>query len=204
MSILSDNQVRLAILEILHKSFRDNPKSVGIDRKTMQQTLNISENQMDSNMLYLEEKMLVKLHKTLGSLWAFAKITAYGMDVVEDKERFAEKFPFIKVTIQNIGGNVYGPAVQAVDSQVSFSQNITNSFKRAYQQIDENKQINAELKGDIKETLRVLEEELRKNKDANAGTIQKAWGWLKRNADWLVPTLSQVVSDGIKIALGFP
>lgn len=43
---------------------------------------------MDSNMLYLEEKGLVKLFKVMdGNLWHDAEITALGIDLVEDMEK---------------------------------------------------------------------------------------------------------------------
>ncbi len=95
MSELSDDQVRYEILRVLHGEAREKPISVGLSRNEMQEILKVSARQMDFNMLYLEEKGLVKLLKYLGSPWGFAKINAFGADVFEHKERYAGQFPFI-------------------------------------------------------------------------------------------------------------
>lgn len=96
-----------------------------------------------------------------------------------------------------------GNISQAINPQVNFNQQLNEAFKKAHRIVDTKSDILLRQKEEIKQNLRVLEEEL-KNKEADAGKIQKTWGWLKRNADWLVPTLAQVVSDGIKIGLGLP
>ena len=99
-----------------------------------------------------------------------------------------------------IQGDVNAPIIQATDSQVNFSQQVNDAFKQAYRMVENKIDVQPEQKEDIKKNLKVLEEELQ-NKEADLGRIQKAWTWIKRNADWLVPTLTQVISDGIQIAL---
>ena len=152
-------------------------------------------------MLYLEEKGLIRLHKAIGYLWYSAEITAFGVDVIEDKERFGQRFPFIQTTIQQIQGDVYGNVVQAVQSEVSFSGKVTSAFKSARTVTDTKKDLPGDLKKEINRHLDLLEEELKK-KEPDVGKIQKAWKWLKRNANWLVPILTQIVLEGIKQALG--
>ena len=203
MSSASDDQIRYAILEVLHKAARDNPTSFGLDRDKMQEILKIPENRIEFNMPYLEEKGLVKRSGFMGPPYWFATITAFGMDVVEHKELYASQLPFIQVTIQQIQGNIQGNIIQAVNSHINFSQQVTDAFKKAYSTVETKTNVSLEQKEEIKKNLKILDEELQNTKK-DAGKIQKAWDWLQRNANWLIPTLTQVVSDGIKIAFGMP
>ena len=86
-----DEQIRLNILEFLYKRATDNPDSSGVDRAIIQAVLQMPVSQMDANMTFLEEKNLVTLSRMGGSQWTFAKITGEGIEVVENKERFATK-----------------------------------------------------------------------------------------------------------------
>lgn len=202
MPSIDHNEIRHRILEILYKFAEQNSQSLGLDRERMQKTLQISEKLIDFNMLYLEEKGLIKLFKVTGSLWHSAQITAFGMDVIENKEKFGEQFPFIRVTIQEIHArDIYGTVVQAVESQVSFAQQVTKVFQRARKITETKTDIKASLREKTKNHLNLLEEEL-KRKEPDAGKIQTLWKWLKRNANWAVPTLTEIVLEGIKRAFG--
>jgi hypothetical protein len=201
MSSPSDDEIRHAILELLLRAAKDNPTVVGMNKQQVYENLQIPEERIEFNMDYLEQKGLVVRSGFMGPPYWFVKITAFGIDVVEQKEKFAAEFPFIQVTIQHIGGNVYGPAVQAVNSQVIFNQQVTDAFKRAYDLVESKTDATVAQKDEIKKNLKALEEEL-ETKEADAGKIQKAWKWIQRNANWLVPTLSQVVIEGMKMALG--
>jgi len=201
MSSITNDEIRHGILEILYKFAQENPSSIFGNKKAMHEALQISEKRMDFNMLYLEQKVLVKLFKTLGALWSGAEITAYGIDVIEDKDKYSKQFPFIQTTIQEIYGDIYGTVVQAVGSQVNFNQQVTSAFKQARDMTKAKEDIPPKLREEIEKNLDLLEEEL-KRKESDAGKIQKMWKWLKRNANWVVPALTQVVLEGVKIALG--
>jgi hypothetical protein len=158
---------------------------------------------MDFNVLYLEQKGLVKCLKTLSSLWAMVQITAFGTDVIENKGKYKAMFSFVNTTIQVQGPN-YGNIIQATDnSTVNFSQQVSDAFKKAYETIEAKEGVSAESKEEIRQSTKALEGELT-SKEPDAGKIQKSWKWLQQNASWIVPTLSQVVSTGIRIALGLP
>lgn len=107
----------------------------------------------------------------------------------------------IQASIQEIHGDVYGPAIQAVSSQVSFSQQVNDAFRQAYGMVETKGDVPPEQKEEIKKNLNLLEEELNK-KEPDAGKIQGLWKWLRRNASWVVPTLVQVILEGTKMALG--
>jgi hypothetical protein len=200
MSSLSDDHIRHMMLEVLHKAAKEAPTSVGLSRDKMKDVLQIPENKLDFNMFYLRDKQLVRLYQAMGTPWESAEITAYGIDVVEDKEKYKDKFPFIQTTIQEIHGDVYAPVIQAVNSQVNFSQQITDAFKQAYNMVETKGELPPEEKEEIKKNLKLLEEEL-KNKEPDAGKIQGLLRWLKQNANWVVPTIIQVILKGIEMAL---
>jgi len=97
MSSLADNRIRYQILETLYEVALDEEASPwGVDRDSMQRTLNVSERDMDSNMMFLERKGLVKLTEASNVLWFRAKITSFGIDVFGNKKRYEEEFPFVK------------------------------------------------------------------------------------------------------------
>ena len=198
MPSIIHNEIRHRILEILYKFEQKNPTNIGgLGRETMKEILKIPEEQMDFNMLYLKQKGLITLFEVIGS-WIYARITAFGIDVIENKEIFAEQFPFI---IQEIHGDVYAPVIQAIGSQVSFNQQVTTAFQQARNMIEIKEDVPPTLREEIEKHLNLLEEEL-KNKEPNAGKIQTSWKWLKRNANWVVPTLTHVVLEGLKMSLG--
>ena len=198
-----DDKVRLDILELLYRRLRDDPMSSGVDRAIIQDTLKISEKRMDINMSYLEENTLVTLLRTISSQWTFAKITANGVSVIANKEQYIDKFPFIQGSTSQIHENEPDNIFQTVPSQVSFSQQVTNAFNQAYDQVRTTKLSTAD-KGKIEKQLNALEKELQKTKKADLRTIQKNWEWIKKNADWSNPAIAEVVLEGIKIALDLP
>jgi hypothetical protein len=195
-----DDQIRLNILELLYKRFRDNETSPGVDRAIIQAILGLSEKEMDVNILFLAEKALVALTMTTGSKWTFAKITPDGMEVAENKELYAEK---LSATQDATGQNLENPQenfVRTMDPQLNFAEQLSDGFNQAYNQIRDANISNSE-KGKIEKQLIILEKELHKAQNADLGKIQKQWEWLKKNAGWLNPTLGQVVLEEIKTVL---
>lgn len=194
-----DDQVRNLILETLYKAARANPTNKFLERRKMVDALRISERDLDFNIFYLEEKCLIELISAPAKPWIRAKIKALGIDVIEKPADYKQDFPFINVHVQ---GSTYGDIVIANNnSTVNFKKQMLDDFREAYEMIQEKADVTSEQKTEIIERAKLLEEELRKT-EIDAGKIQHSWKWLKRNADWLVPTLTQVIRDGIKIAFG--
>ena len=105
MVMSSNKEIRYNILNNLYGHFHENPKSMGINRPNMMKSLNVQENLMDANMVYLKEKHLVKIMGTMSAIWHSAKITAFGIDVIENKEKFKDKFPKIWLRYNDIKNN---------------------------------------------------------------------------------------------------
>ena len=199
---VSDNQVLLDILELLYKRISDDPASLGVDRAIIQSTLQISPKQMDDNMSYLEERNLVALAGSASGKWTFAKIAADGIEVIENKDRYADKFPFTQGSSQ-VHEEGQDKVLRTEQSQVSFPEHVLNVFKQASDQVLIAKLSNGE-KGKIEKQLKAIEKELLRTKKADLGTIQKEWEGLKKNACWLSPTLASAVLEGIRVALDLP
>jgi len=150
---------------------------------------------VDANVFYLEEKRLIKLLNYLGVPWGLAKITAFGIDVIENKEKYKDRFSFIQ--IQNIQGNVYGTVVQAgAGSQVTITQ-IGEAFQRARDLTEAKTDISEGLKREVQDNLTTLEEEIKKDEPA-LGKVQKITRWLKENASWVVPIIETIIKEAIK------
>jgi hypothetical protein len=194
-----DNQVRHDILELLYKRFRDDENSSGVDRAIIQANLGLTEKQMDTNMLYLEEKALVAFSITKGSQWTIAKITADGIAVLQNKERYADKLPSTQAITNQIPKDNQN-AIHPVQPELSFTEQLAEAFDKANHQVFA-KNISSSKKGKIEKQLRELERELRKVEKADLGKIQQSWEWLKKNAGWVNPTIAQVVLEGVKTAL---
>ena len=106
----------------------------------------------------------------------------------------------------NIGGDNFENVSQAVittgGSTASIKTGeIINSFQQARTTVDAKQGINTATKDEIKRYLTALEEELKKD-EPDAGNIQRSWNWIKRNANWVVPTLTEVVIEGMKKCFG--
>jgi hypothetical protein len=199
MSEGTNDPIRHRILEILYGKATQGT-DWRVTREELRRLLLIEDKLIDFNVFCLNEVKLAQIREIQGHNWSTVIITAKSIDVIENKQNFSDEYPFIKTTIMQIQGDVNAPIIQATDSQVNFSQQVNDAFKQAYRIVENKIDVQSEQKEDIKKNLKVLEEELQ-NKEADLGKVQKAWTWIERNANWLVPTLTQVISDGIQIVL---
>ena len=197
MSGTTNYSVRLKILEILYNKATEGT-DWAVEREEMKRLLPISENQLDFNMLYLNDKKLANIRKLDPGNWHTTNITGKGIDVIENKQQFARELPFIQVAIQEIGGKVYGSAVQAVQSEVVSNLQETNKFEQAYEQVRK-ALISPDKKEEINANLKALEKELLKEKP-NKNKIDAIWEWLKGNADWIVPAIAEIVTKALTSA----
>jgi hypothetical protein len=194
----SDDQTRIDILELLYRRTKD-PGSSKVDRAIIAATLGLPEKNMDVNMLHLEEKALVSLSRSGGRpQWTFAKITEDGVRVMENKERYAEKFPFTQVKT-SLAPEAGKESAAEIAPDLSPTEQVADSFNQAYNQIrDANISDNERKK--LEKELNNLEKELRKER-IDLGSIQKQWEWLRKNANWLCPVVAPLVLEEIKKAL---
>ena len=129
------------ILELMYEKAVKNPNNCSVQRQELISKLSsFTENFIDLGMLYLAGKKLVKivLWREIDGVtcWDTAVITADGMDALNYKEKFSETYPFLNINLQTINGVVYGNAVQAVNSQISFSQQVNDAFNKALNRVE--------------------------------------------------------------------
>ncbi len=199
---VSDNQVLLDILELLHKHISDDPESRGIDRAIIQATLQIPLKQMDDIITLLAQRNLVILAGTTGGKWTFAKITTDGIDVIENREKYADKLSLIQTLTDPNSEEGFDEAFKKSPPH-SFTEQVTDAFKQASDQVL-GATISVGEKGKLEKQLRSLEKELLKGRKADLNSIQKDWEGLKKNAGWLTPTIAPVLLEGIRVALDLP
>jgi len=192
----SNKEIRYRILKTLYTHFHENPASMGIGRTTMLEVLNVPENLMDANMLYLKQKRLVNTSgMRIAFIWKSVKITDSGIDVIENKEKYKDQFPFMQVQI--VQGNNYGNIAQAgAESQINITQ-INEAFQKARDETKTVTGIPDELKKQVEDNLTTLEDEIKKD-EPELGKVQKIWKWLKGNAAWVVPILKDIILEGMK------
>ena len=184
---MNENQIRREILKILYDDERKSSVSF-LDSKTLERNLNIDENDLRFNVNYLENKGYLKKEGFLGGDF-IANISHKGIDLIENNEEFNTKFPLVNITNVN---NSRGVSVNSnnVQIDVNDSINITDSFNKLYKQIDPSND-NA---NEIKENLKLIENELTKEA-INQSTISNSVNWLKINAYWTIPMITQIITS---------
>lgn len=198
---MSDDEVRHAILDLLYKEAKKDPYG-GLYADKIQEALKVPISQMEFDASYLEQKRLITRSKLVGPSYWFASITARGTDLIENRQKYKNEFPFMQTTILQIHGDVNAPIIQAVNSQVSFNQQINDAFKQAYIVVQAKADISNVQKAEIiNDYLKPLEEELHKD-DPDLGKIQRLRKWLGQNANWILPLIATVVIEGTKRAVG--
>ncbi|MDI6737230.1 MAG: hypothetical protein QME12_01815 [Nanoarchaeota archaeon] len=175
---MENKAIRRRILEYLYQKDEDNP-SYPISRDELKLYMNIPDNKLDSNVLYLEEKGYLKLSRGLGSLFFSAEITAFGKDLIENPEDFNAIFPLTLNIITNSSNIAIG------DNNVQTS----TLFEGIYNQIEKQ---NPNNKQQIKEAIISIEQELKKA-EPSRNLIGKALDFLRDNAAWILPTVIEVI-----------
>jgi hypothetical protein len=198
--MMPNDQICIDILHLLYNLVSDDPESSGVDRAIIQATLHIPQTQMDNSVTYLAKNGLVSLSGMMGTRWTFAKITGDGIDVLENKERYAEKYPFSQLTSSQAPKQPQDSLRQTVELQVSFEEQVAIATRQASDQVLA-AQISKGDKRKIEKQLKSLEKELLKARKADLNRIQKDWLWLKKNANWATSALAPAVLEAAKKAL---
>ncbi len=198
MSGMKNDSVRLRILEILYKKAAEGGDWT-MQREEIIQLLPISEKQLDFNVQYLHNKKLLKIRVLEKANWQATKITAKGIDVIENKPRFADEFPFILESIQGkMADQPDGSIVDTDQCDVNLYQQVSSAFGQAYEQVKKT-DILLEKKQEIEANLKALENELPKQKP-NKNKITAIYDWLKVNAEYVIPIIAESVTEALSSA----
>lgn len=196
---LSNEQVRKLVLNLLIKKEEEDEYNPEVTREEMiqkAQELQIPEKTMHNTMYRLKKEGIIDFPITSVEGWQQARLTE------GTKKQVMTNFSIVNNNTIVQGQN--NAIIQTgSNSIVNFSQQVSNAFNHAYQMIEARSDISTEQKEEIKNKTKQLEGEL-KEAEPDVGKIQQFWKWIKQNANWLTPSLTQAVLDGIKIACGNP
>jgi hypothetical protein len=96
MSSLSDEEIRLRLLQFLAKPPKKGTSDWGIHKSIIREVITVQERALDDNIAYLARRGLVRLVQVHGTEWLWAKITPVGLDVLQNPTRYKERYSFVR------------------------------------------------------------------------------------------------------------
>lgn len=169
-------EVRSAILKLLYDLERESPRA-WTDEKSIAEELGLTLEEVFFHLDYLEQKGFIKYNRTLNSHGrGTVKITALGIDAVENPDMFIKEAPFLQQLI------IYGDVVNSTIMQAE-SIKIRNGLNRIAEQVDD-----AEVRKLIEE---LIAESYQEKPDANK--IKDIFGKIKQKAPEIAEKLSPIV-----------
>ena len=175
------HEVRSAILKFLYDLERKNPRA-WTNEKSIAEELGLTLDEVIFHLEYLEQKGFIKYQKTLNSHgMGLVRITALGIDAVENPELFVNQAPFLQQLI------IYGDVVDSTIMQAE-SIKIRNGLNRIIEQVDD-----AEIKKLIEE---LIVESYQKKPDADK--IKTVFSKIKQKAPEIAEKISPIVLKLIK------
>jgi hypothetical protein len=118
-------QIRRRILQLLYEVHNRDPHGA-IEQDKLPQQLNLPTNRVQPNLAYLCEKKLVQLRRTTAGgcrVYHFAKITASGIDLLDDPSEFNARFP-PQVIYQYVAGDSLQVTIGDNASEVTVGKDI--------------------------------------------------------------------------------
>ena len=98
------NQIRKVLLELLYRLDEKNP-NVFHKRELLKEELNLSDKQLDPNVLYFKGCGYIDITEVCGINFYSAKITFLGKRLVENEQEFHDEFPEMDVIHSNKSEN---------------------------------------------------------------------------------------------------
>jgi hypothetical protein len=94
MSSLSEEEIRLRILQFLAKPPKRGSSVWGVHRSIIREAIPVPERSLDINIAYLARNGLVRLVQS-GTEWIWARITSVGLDVLQNPARY-DRYSFVR------------------------------------------------------------------------------------------------------------
>jgi hypothetical protein len=93
MGVAENRAIRRRMLLTFYEAYQTHPHLM-LSPKEVMDAANVTYDELLRNIFYLEEHGLIECLKGFGTaLFGAAKLTAHGVDVVEDEQRLSELFP---------------------------------------------------------------------------------------------------------------
>ena len=169
-------EVRSAILKLLYDLERENPRA-WTNEKSIAEELGLTLEEVVFHLEYLEQKGFIKYQRTLnGHGYGLVRITALGIDAVENPDMFVKDAPFLQQLI------IYGDVVNSTIMQAE-SIKIRNGLNKIAEQVDD-----AEIKQLIEE---LISESYQEKPDA--GKIKEIFNKIKQKAPEIAEKIGPIV-----------
>jgi len=186
----TDEEIRGLILKVLYAKYQEAPFDY-IERKTiMEETGITTENRIDGNLNYLNQKELIDVEWFIGTNYC-AKINAKGIDFITKPN--LEKFKDIHSSVQlgniHINGDVNAPIMIGNNVQ------ITDSFNQLKGITEEKKDISTEEREEILSKIKELETALSKDL-IHKPTVQKLKDFFSKYSD-LIPIVINIINKAL-------
>ncbi len=170
------HEVRSAILKLLYDLERKNPRA-WTNEKSIAEELGLTLDEVIFHLEYLEQKGFIKYQKTINHHGGgLVRITALGIDAVENPELFVNQAPFLQQLI------IYGDVVNSTILQAE-SIKIRNGLNRIIEQVDD-----AEIRKLIEE---LIVESYQEKPDGNK--IKTVFNKIKQKAPEIAEKISPIV-----------
>lgn len=167
-------EIRATILRRLYDQERKRPYS-WIDAFNLAEELNLGKDEIEFHLNYLEEKGFIRYERVLGG-GGIVRITALGIDAVENPNMFVNDAPFLQQLI------IYGDVVNSTIMQAE-SIKIRNGLNKIAEQVDD-----AEIKQLIEE---LISESYQEKPDA--GKIKEIFNKIKQKAPEIAEKIGPIV-----------
>jgi len=170
------HEVRAAILKQLYDLAKNHPRAWTLE-KSIANELGLTLEEAIFHLEYLEQKGFIKYQKTLDrSGGGMVKITALGIDAIENPEQFVKNAPFLQQLI------IYGNVVNSTILQAE-SIKIRNGLNRIIEQVDD-----AEIRKLIEE---LIAESYQEKPDGNK--IKDVFSKIKQKAPEIAEKIGPIV-----------
>jgi len=176
-------EIRAVILKRLYEEKRKKPHS-WIDIYSLAEELDLSKEEIEFHLSYLEEKGFVKCERFIGG-GGIVKIAALGVDAVENPDLFVKDSPFLQQLI--IFGDVKNSTILQAESV-----KIRNGLNRLGETLDDE-----ELKALIRE---IIAESRKENPDGQK--LKDIFGKIKEKSPKVAEKIMPYVLELLKKWLG--
>lgn len=194
LNVVDLKDERAKILRMLYDEYIENANA-RVTHAELKNKLGINKNIVQGCVKYLNEKDLVNVTSFSGGE-GLVRITAEGVDVVEDPRGYSGQFS-MNYTILSIHGDVNAPIVQTT-SHSSANISFVQKFEQISDMVQKNEEISKEEKEEIITSINDLKEML-KSDSIERGHLYAVLDKLKKHS-WLIGHVKDMISSALGLS----
>lgn len=195
---LKNSEVRAHVLrEFYDQEMRGEFR--GLDLAELAKRIGVPVRQVQVALKYLVDMGLLNGQYVLGTdVPIVMGITALGMDVIDDPQKFLGRFEINQQTVEIMGPN-YGQIAQGQQGSMIGQTQALNTFEEAERLIDARDGVSSPEKEQLKTSVKEIDFELKKDR-FSVDRIKTLLGSL-RKYEWLYPLIVNLVERSLKSLL---